>query len=125
MVQGNPIKPKMEIIMGYCSEVAFAIKPEKYSSFIECIPENTEAIKDLIQRGTVYHKEYGILIHWKSIEWHGKIVDKFMHSLNTVDWDSYKFFELGEDVYDNPTIEGGWDENPFDLCISRSLSIDV
>jgi hypothetical protein len=110
--------------MGYYSEVAIVIKQSAYQEFIEGIPENTDAIKDIISYGQVFKRNNGILLYWDCIKFYGSDVDKLEESLNMIGSDNYYKVHIGEEYSDADTDGDFW-ENPFNLVISRSIEMNV
>jgi hypothetical protein len=110
--------------MGYISEVAIAIRRTAYQELIEGIPENTEAIKSLIDSAEVTKKNDGILLYWDAIKWYSADTEKFMESLYAIDSDNFYKVEVGESLEDNQTDGAYWD-NPFNICITRSIYKEV
>ena len=110
--------------MGYRSEVAVALKSNKYSSLIEGADLPFDLIKNLIDEADIHKKDGGVLLYWDHVKWYYHSVDAFMASLRKIDPEDWIFFEIGEDLEDNK-IEGHWWDNPFNLNINRSLHIET
>ena len=106
--------------MSYYSEVAIAIRSSEFSQLIEGIPENTAAIKELIDCAEVTKKDDGILLYWSCIKWYYDSVVKFKESLYTLDSDAFYKIEIGEEMSDIE-YDGAYYDNPFNLAVSRFI----
>jgi hypothetical protein len=72
------------------------------------------------------HKESGaVAYHWEYLKWYSDYDDvSFFESfMETLDGNDYLFIRLGKSDDDNE-IEGSFWDNPFGMCMLRSISFD-
>ena len=106
--------------MGYHSEVAIELPKKHYDAFIELLKnEAPDAVEDFISN--TFENKNDRLIHFESIKWddYYKEVALWRKFKKMIDYDEYKFIELGENDNDSQS-EGGYNGN-FRICINRHI----
>lgn len=105
--------------MGYRSDVCVTMKREVLAQMLQQMPDR---MKELLQYADRFEScDDSVLINWNCIKWYDG--DSFTSLLKTFGSENYYFIELGEDADHNVTLGSYWD-NPWNIGISRSISID-
>jgi uncharacterized protein YaaR (DUF327 family) len=106
--------------MGYRSDVALAMKEEKFKDFLSSVKDDKTAV-ELLSGCDKYEKDGWILLFYNSVKWYDdyKEVKAINEFVDTLDADDYSYHIMGEDSEDY-TQKGTW-ESPFEIRLSRSL----
>ena len=123
--------------MGYYSEVGLALTAKGITGLHKLLErEEIElAAKEEIEGFLGYADHHftdadtkAEVWHWKAIKWYTcdpkyyPAVDFLDRLLATLDEDEFRFIRIGED-YDDTEVRGYFWENPFDLELARSITI--
>ena len=106
--------------MGYRSDVALAMKEEKFKDLLLSIKDDKTAV-ELLTGCQKHEKDGWILLFYDSVKWYDdykevKVINDFISDL---DEDDYSYHVMGEEP-DDYTQRGTW-ESPFEIHLSRSL----
>jgi len=106
--------------MGYRSDVALAMKEEKFKDLLLSIKDDKTAV-ELLTGCQKHEKDGWILLFYDSVKWYDdykevKVINDFISEL---DEDDYSYHIMGEEP-DDYTQKGTW-ESPFEIRLSRSL----
>lgn len=121
-VQARRAIAENEAIMGYRSDVALVIKSDDYKELISN-HISSETIKEVISWGQFSEKEEAVLVRWEYIKWYGDKISAFNKAIESIDHENWRLVKIGEmqsDIDEN----GEYYDNPFNLGVSVSLSID-
>ena len=106
--------------MGYRSDVALAMKEEKFKELLSSIKDDHTAV-ELLTGCEKHEKDGWILLYYDSVKWYDdfKEVKAINDFVDTLDEDDYSYHIMGEEV-DDYKQSGTWD-SPFEIRLSRSL----
>jgi hypothetical protein len=106
--------------MGYRSDVALALKEEKFKDLLSSIKDDKAAV-ELLSGCDKHEKDGWVLLFYNSVKWYEdyKEVKAINDFVDTLDEDDYSYHVMGEEP-DDYTQRGTW-ESPFEISLSRSL----
>ena len=119
--------------MGYRSDIGLALTQKAVQILhqkLNALDKNSEAFFVITDFFTYADKHFedtdsGSEVYlWECVKWYQEFPDvSFIENLLTeLDWSDFLFVRIGDDLDDIETRGGFWD-NPFDLGISRSITI--
>lgn len=105
--------------MGYRSDVALAMKEERFKELIKTMDDKTAA--EFVSGADFKEREEWVLVYFSDVKWYDdypevKAVNNFISDLDEED---YSYHILGEDQDDY--IQRGTYDNPFEIRLTRSL----
>jgi hypothetical protein len=120
--------------MGYRSDIGLCLSAEGKKKLEQALPELerknkevAETVNKLLNSGNMReHKESGaVAYYWEWLKWYPEYEDvSFFESLmESLEDNDYLFIRLGESD-DDSEIKGAFLDNPFSMCISRSINFD-
>jgi hypothetical protein len=111
--------------MDYKCEVAIAITRSFFSKVMEIAPDAT---KQMVEWADSFEeKDDAVMLYWHKFNWYagspGPCGDFYraIRKVRETEIDGYYLIELGSDHDDN-NIEGAFQENPWNLTFSRSIT---
>ena len=119
--------------MGYRSDVGLALTQPAVHTLhqkLNALDKNSEAFS-VVSDFLVYADKHledadsGAEVYlWEGIKWYEEFSDVgFIENLLTeLDWSDFLFIRIGED-WNDIDVRGNFWDNPFDLGISRSITI--
>lgn len=123
--------------MGYYSEVAVALTQAGVAELQKRLGVADESIaaevNGLLQSADQHYVDadsQAEVWHWDFLKWYESEPDfypdiYFMQELmDALDDDDYRFIRIGED-YDDTEVRGAFTENPFDLELARSITLQA
>lgn len=115
--------------MGYCSDVGLCLTAtgkkvlDAGLAALEPHAERTKNIHELLNSSRDNREADGAVAWlWESLKWYDDYPDvAFMENLlQDLDEEDYLFIRVGESD-DDTEYRGGFWENPFNMCLSRSI----
>lgn len=121
--------------MGYYSETAIALTNKGVKTLQDKLdlatPEIEKEIYSLLNAANQHYVDADSnaeVWHWDFLKWYESEPEfypdiYFMQELlDSLDDDDYRFIRIGED-YDDTEVRGEFTENPFDLELARSITL--
>ena len=119
--------------MGYRSDIGLALTQKAVQILhqkLNALDKNSEAFSVITDFFTYADKHFeatdsGSEVYlWEYVKWYQEFPDvEFVEKLlSELDWSDFLFVRIGDDLDDIETRGCFWD-NPFDLGISRSITI--
>lgn len=121
--------------MGYYSDVALALTHKGVLELEKrqesCPPERMEALKEFLDSAKLHFVDpasHAEVWQWSNVKWYVgdpecfPEIDSIEELLASIDDENYRFIRIGED-YDDTEARGYFTENPFNLELSRSMTL--
>lgn len=123
--------------MGYYSDVALVLTREGVEklnnrladpSLPEKTRDETKCLLDHPDRHLTDEESGAQIWYWQSIKWYDcspeyyPEIDFITQFLMELDDEEYRFIRVGEE-YDDSEVQGDFWDDPFDLCLNRTISL--
>lgn len=116
--------------MGYYSDAALALNHEGVNVLEQKLNreiENAQEVRDFLKAANCHYKDLqsnAEIWQWLDVKWYLddpeiNFIERFM---SDIDDENYRFIRIGED-YDDTEVRGYFIENPFDLELSRTMTL--